>query len=75
MTDQMKEHLEGLSTRELLVYLKFARRFYGWYCPWDHKYDNVYTSEEIKTELAKREHIPNKKEGKALRREAARRKR
>lgn len=47
---------------------------YGEWDYWKSPSKPNYTVDELKTELAKRPHIPNKKEGKELRREAAKRK-
>lgn len=66
------EHLEALSTRELLGYLQSARRCGGSYNPY---YDSGsapkgtkwYTIAEIKGVLATREHIPNKSESRKIR--------
>jgi hypothetical protein len=65
------EHLNSLDTRELLMYLKYARKFGGRYSPWCH--DEYYSTDEIKDELATREHIPNKQEAKKIRQERAKR--
>ena len=67
-----KPDLNNLTTRELLHYLKMARKFRGFYSPWDGV--GGYTSEEIKEVLATREHIPNKAESKAIRQAEAKRK-
>ena len=60
-----------MSTRELLFTLGKARACGGWYSPYDANGGPGYTVEELKAELAGREHVPNKPEGKALRRAAA----
>ena len=64
--------LTKLSTRELLKWLANARRFGGWYSPCDSKSPFRSSFEEIKAELSKREHIPNKAESRFLRQQAAR---
>lgn len=56
--------LENLHTRQLLSLLAQTR--IGYYDNDCDKYWNP-SSEEIKQELAKREHVPNKKESKGLR--------
>lgn len=61
--------LSSLHTRELLDYLACARKYGGWYSPYDGKCG--YTIDEIKEELSKREHIPNKAEAKKKRQAAA----
>lgn len=61
--------LATLSTRELMDYLDCARKFGGFYSPWEGS--TGYTIEEIRAELATREHVPNKQEAKALRQKQA----
>ncbi len=68
-----KPDLNNLSTRELLQYLDWARKFNGWYSPFDN--GTGYTTDEIKAVLATREHIPNKAEAKVARQAEARQKR
>jgi hypothetical protein len=69
-----KPDLNDLSTRELLSYLNWTRKFNGWYSPWDN--GQGYTTEEIKAVLATREHIPTSAaERKAARQAEAKRKR
>lgn len=73
--------LTKISTRELLGYLNRARICHSKYC---NEHDNGYDPTddggdeipiaELKAELATREHIPNKPEGKLLRRARAKRK-
>lgn len=58
-------------TRQLMEWLKMARRCGGWWSPCDSKSEYGYKFEDIKAELDTREHIPNKKEARALRRAAA----
>ena len=63
--------VENLSTRQLMSLLRRTYRTNGWYSPIDGNSPFGYTTEEIKAELATREHVPNKAEGRALRRQAA----
>lgn len=75
MDKNLPRHLDltQLHTRELLQYLQSARACGGTYNPGDHDYGGIFfTILEIKAELAKREHIPNKQEGIAARRLKAR---
>lgn len=65
------EEMKTMNTRHLLSVL---RKTYTWGCSdecWDclmaSKFKCCY-KEQLKAELSTREHIPNKKEGKALRR-------
>lgn len=66
-------HLESLHTRELLDYLKASRCYGGRYDPFYDGHGEGFTSEEIKSILSTREHIPSKREGSRLRRERAKR--
>jgi hypothetical protein len=66
-------HLEGLDTRELLLYLREARRFPFGFDPFYDGHGEGFTIDEIKSVLSTREHIPSKREGKRLRRERAKR--
>ena len=71
------KYLETLSTKELLGLLKSARKCGGSYNPFYDsgsapKDSKWYTIDEIKTELAKREHIPNKEEAKKIRQDKQR---
>ena len=52
-------YLGNLHTKQLLRVLKACRSCGGFYSPFDSS--NGVTFEEVKGELAKREHIPNKK--------------
>lgn len=52
-----------------MKWLERSRKFGGKYSPNDFHY---FTTEEIKAELATREHIPKGKEAKELRRQKAR---
>ena len=65
----------GMRTRELLALLEMAHKTADWYVD-DAKYlsEVGFSADQVKAELAKREHVPNKPEAKALRREAAERK-
>jgi hypothetical protein len=62
--------LNEYHTKELLQFLNSARACGGWYSPYD-KNGPGYTVAEIKEVLKTREHIPNKKEAKELRRKAS----
>ena len=61
--------LDRLHTRELMRYLRNAQAM-GSYDPTDGNGKHI-SLEEIKAELAKRPHVPNKPEGTKLRREAS----
>jgi hypothetical protein len=67
----IKEHLESLRTRQLMALLDDART-----CGWCYEYvggkEVQIDHADIKAVLDTREHIPNKQEAKALRRENAR---
>lgn len=66
------ELLHIQSTPTLLNWLNHSRVFNGRYNPLEEwNGDGSYTSEEIKAELATREHIMNRGEGKSFRRKAA----
>jgi hypothetical protein len=60
---EKKRRLLAMHTRELKIGLDIARA-HGY---WDYGF--TYNFDEIKEELDKRPHIPNKKEGEKLRRE------
>lgn len=61
--DRRQQWLKKANTRQVLSLLDTTRA-YG-----PSQYDAFsFTAEELKAELAVREHVPNKKEGKALRR-------
>lgn len=64
-------HLSKQHTKVLLKWLEKARSC-GVHGHRDHGY--CYSVEEIKKELAKREHVPNKAEAKKLRQELAKKK-
>ena len=71
MVHQDLKPLSEYSTRQLKQILDSARACGGSYQPYD--YGPAYEFSDIKAEMDTREHIPNKKEAKALRREAAKR--
>lgn len=73
--EQNRWLLENASTRELMKCLDFCHKFKGQYGPSDSAYGPFMTLDEVKTELAKREHIPNKVEAKKVRQEKAKQKR
>lgn len=64
--------VEKLPTRQLLEYLKLARKCGGWYSPLGPDAKVGYSIEVLKMELATREHVPNKPEARARRQAAAR---
>lgn len=68
------EKLKKIATRKLLSML---RSMYGSYELSEEELEvyGEYTSEELRNELATREHIPNKIEGEEIRRERAKTKR
>ena len=67
------EYLKGLHTRQLLAHLQKCRVFHGRYDVLENDYSGwEVTTEQVKAELATREHIPNKIEAKAIRQERAR---
>lgn len=66
------EELKTAPTRVLLEYLQKARGCGGSYSPNDQFYFSI---EDLKAELKTREHIPNKKEAKIIRRDRAKVKR
>jgi hypothetical protein len=59
------------STRELLDWLRYSYAFNGFFSPCDSHSSHGVTTEELKAELAKREHVPNKVEARENRRRAA----
>ncbi len=71
--EQSRAEIKRTGTRELLRWLAFCRRYGGWYCPSDHKSFGAmgHRFDDIKAELATREHVPNKLEARADRRAAA----
>lgn len=61
------EEMEKMPTRQLLGHL---RKTYCWgdsYPTWEEIHEINEYQKQIKSVLAKREHIPNKKESKAIR--------
>ena len=67
----------GMRTRELLALLEMAHKTadrYGSVGDAKRLSEMGFSADQVKTELAKREHVPSKPEAKALRREAAQRK-
>lgn len=64
-------YLEGKHTRQLLDLLQCCRRCGGRYDVLDNNSDWFVSISQVKAELAKREHIPNKLEAKKLRQERA----
>lgn len=65
-TKEIKKQLKGMKTKELLSLLKTARACGGSYI------DCIeITIEQIKNELATREHVPNKIEAKIIRQKRA----
>jgi len=64
--------IENMPTRQLLEYLRRARKFGGWYSPHGANARFGYGIRQLKTELATREHVPNKLEARAKRQAVAR---
>lgn len=60
-------NLRRLSTRQLMNWLRLSHRYHGQY----ETGGLVYSTEDIKDILKYRPHVPNKKEGKAIRRAKA----
>jgi len=69
----VKQWLEGHHTKQLLQLKRSAHRCGGYYDPTETG-GCCIDIEEIKEVLATREHIPNKKESKIIRQQAARKK-
>jgi hypothetical protein len=67
----VRDEFKKMPTRELLV--RYRGRYIGWNPYGDEHMDDSYYL-EMKAELNTREHIPNKKEAKAIRRAKAKRK-
>jgi hypothetical protein len=63
---EAKRRLKKMTTKEIMSIRRGALA-----CGGEFEYGIVYDMEEIKAELATREHIPNKIEGKAIRRAKA----
>lgn len=69
-----RDELQNVSTKELMRMRKIAFQNGGNYDldPWPFRRNkNVYTLEQLNEILFDREHIPNKKEAKELRRKAS----
>lgn len=64
-------YLGKLHTKQLLQVLKACRGCGGSYYPFDS--DDEVTYLEVKNELTKREHIPNKQEARKIRQQKAKR--
>lgn len=76
MTMNYENYLKTLHTKELLGLLQSARKCGGGYnLFYDSGYafegSKWYTIDEIKEELATREHVPNKSERRKIRQEKA----
>lgn len=68
------DRLTAIPTRLLLKWLDLARKCNGSYSPTGCSSSEFQiTVEDLKVELATREHIPNKREAKAIRQARARR--
>jgi hypothetical protein len=65
--------LTTVHTKELLQWLNASRRCGGSYDPFYDGLGYSFSVKLLKNELAKREHIPNKKEAKEIRRQKAKR--
>lgn len=66
-------NLKDIPTKKLLYYLDHARACGGSYDITDnHNTNTMINIDELKIELATREHIPNKKEAKIIRQNKAR---
>lgn len=70
-----RNYLQELSTKDLMTFRNSCYATNGYHSVHDNNVGPWFTLEEVKEELAKRPHIPNKQEGKALRRAAAQGKR
>lgn len=69
------EYLNKLHTRQLMALLNRCRACHGYYDVTDNNNpDFIVTTDQVKEVLATREHIPNKKEGKEIRRQKAKQK-
>lgn len=69
----VKRELKKYHTKQLIKILNVARACGGYYSPYDDN-SNGFTFDQIKDELATREHVPNKIEAKRIRQELARKK-
>lgn len=65
--DVRTKYLKETHTKVLLKDLEHARACGGRYSPWHPSSIEPFTIEELKAELALREHVPNKKESKEIR--------
>ena len=75
-TDKIKEKtLKEAHTRILMSWLSKARACGGGYNPFDDNSEFGFSIGELKIELSKREHIPNKQEAKTIRQQKAKEKR
>ena len=70
--EETQTRLKATHTRELKQMLDSARACGGWYSPSGDSSGWGYTFADLKAEMDTREHLPNKKEGKELRRAASR---
>lgn len=74
--DKIKEKtLKEAHTRILMSWLSKARACGGGYNPFDDNSEFGFSIGELKIELSKREHIPNKQEAKTIRQQKAKEKR
>ena len=69
-----RNYLQNLSTKSLMSLRDSCYATNGWHRIFEYG-GPEFSLEEVKEELAKREHLPNKEEGKKLRREASQGKR
>lgn len=70
--DEKLKRLESEHTKVLLSWLKSARACGGWWSPCGDSGSNFgYTTAELKAELAKRPHVPNKQESRQIRQRKA----
>ena len=63
------EYLKRCHTRVLMKYRDKCYKLNGYYDILENNSACVVTEDQIRAELATREHVPNKKEAKALRKE------
>ena len=68
---QEQADIHQAPTRQLMEWLRMARACGGWWSPCDSHSGYGYKFDDIKAELDTREHIPNKKEARAIRRQAS----
>ena len=71
------EYLRSIETRQLMSWRERAYACGGYYTPFNHHSNSamLFSIEDLKAELATREHIPNKKEAKVIRQTKAKEKR